>query len=95
MIRISANMVLLVDSIGAMLAWAYQLVRARLASVASPVMRILCQRDHAKSELELLRREPTILRASRQSGPAHPWPKYQAEQRLAILQLKRHRNWSV
>jgi len=49
----------------------------------------------AVSEKELLRRELTILRSSRQSLPPHRRPDYCSSERLAILQLKRLRGWSV
>jgi len=77
----------LVDAIAVVLAQAYQLARIRLASTASPVMRLLCQRDHAHSTLELLKRELSILRSQRESMPPHRRPDYLPEQRLAILQL--------
>jgi transposase len=89
------NFLPLVDAIAAILAQAYQLARVRLASAGSPVLRMLSQCDHAKSEVELLRRELAVLRASRQSVPSRRRPDYDAEQRLAILQLKRHRGWSI
>jgi putative transposase len=85
----------LVDAIAIVLAQAYQLARIRLASTASPVMRLLCQRDHAHSTLELLKRELSILRSQRESVPPHRRPDYLPEQRLAILQLKRLRGWGV
>jgi hypothetical protein len=81
----------LIDSIATVLAQSYQLARVRLASSASPVLRLICQRDHARSEIELLRRELAILWSSRQLIQPHRRPDYPAEQRLAILQLKRHR----
>jgi len=55
----------------------------------------MCQRDHAHGTIELLRRELHILRAQRQSMPPHRRPDYLAEQRLAILQLKRLRGWTI
>lgn len=42
----SATVFRLVDSIAIVLAQAYQLARARLASAASPIVRLLVQRDH-------------------------------------------------
>lgn len=93
---LSSTLVLrLVDSVVIVLSQAYQLTRIRLASVASPVLRMLMQRDHAISELQLLRRELAILRAQRQAMPPHRRPDYEPRQRLAILQLHRLRGWSI
>jgi putative transposase len=91
----SADVLFLVDSVANILSQAYQLARARLASAASPVLRLLVQRDQTLGELELLRRELDILRAQRESMPPHQRPDYRPEQRLAILQLRRLRGWSV
>jgi hypothetical protein len=49
-------MLRLVDSLAVVLSQAYQLARVRLASAASPIFRLLVQRDHAVSEVEMLRR---------------------------------------
>ena len=91
----SATILSLVDSFAILLAQAYQLARVRLASASSPILRLVCQRDRVTSERELLRREIVILRASRKSIAPHKRPEYHAGERLAILQLKRHRGWSV
>jgi len=53
---------------------AYQLDRAQLASAASPIMRMLVQRDQALTEVDLLRREGEVFRAQRQGLPPHRWP---------------------
>ncbi len=55
----------------------------------------MVRRDHALSEVELLRRELSILPAQRESMPPHRRPDYQPEQRLAILQLRRLRDWNI
>src|SRR5579862_8823939 len=85
----------LVDGVAIVLSRAYQLARVRLASAASPVLRMMVQRDYAVSEVELLRRECSILRAQRQQMLPHRRPDYPSEQRLAILQLLRLRGWSI
>ena len=90
-----ATILVLVDSIAILLSQACQLARARLASVASPVMRLICQRDCTATDRDLLRRELAIPRASRRTLPPHKRADYPAEQRLAILQIKRHRGWSI
>lgn len=85
----------LVDSVAILLAQAMQLARARVASQASPVLRLMAQRDHATGETELLRRELEILRAQRAAMPPHRRPDYGPMQRLAIIQLMRLRGWSI
>jgi transposase-like protein len=77
------------------LAQAYQLARARLASAASPIVRLLVQRDQEATEGDLLRRELEVFRAQRESLPPHRRPDYSPAQRLAILQLRRLRGWSI
>src|ERR1700733_998909 len=47
------------------------------------------------SNLQLLRRELAILRDQRASLPPHRRSDYQAEQRLAILQIRRLRHWII
>ena len=91
----SATVLSLVDSMAILLSLAYQLARARLASAASPIVRLLVQRDHAVSETDLLRREAGILGAQRQGLTPHRRPQYRPAQRLAILQLRRLRGWSI
>ena len=59
-----ATVLRLVDSIAVVLSQAYQSARTRLASTASPVLRMTLQRDHAFSQRELLRRELDIFRQS-------------------------------
>ena len=77
-----------------MLSEAYQLARCRLASAASPVLRLATQRDQIHVEMDLLRRELEILRGARGAVPPHKRPDYNPEQRLAILQLMRLRGWN-
>jgi transposase InsO family protein len=85
----------LVDSVAIVLSQAYQLARVRLASAASPILRLLVQRDQTLTEVELLRRELAILRSQRENLPPHRRPDYRPEQRLAILQLRRLREWNI
>ena len=84
-----------VDAMAVVLAQAMQTARMRLASAASPLLRLMIQRDHAVTESAFLRRELDILRASRQSLAPHRRPDYPPEQRLAIIQLLRLRKWNV
>jgi putative transposase len=91
----SAAVLEIVDSMAVVFGQAYQLARVRLASAASPVLRLLVQRDYAISEIELYRRELNILRSQRMELPPHRRPDYRPEQRLAILQLRHLRGWSI
>ncbi|MGC8541311.1 MAG: transposase [Phycisphaerae bacterium] len=74
---------------------AMQLARTRLASAASPIPRLMIQRDHEVTESELLRRELDILRAGRENMPPQKRPDYRPTQRLAILQFMRLRGWNI
>jgi transposase-like protein len=91
----SATVLSLVDSMAILLSQAYQLARARLASAGSPILRLLVQRDQEATEGDLLRRELEIFRAQRESLAPHRRPDYAPAQRLAILQLRRLRGWSI
>jgi len=91
----SATVLRLVDSMAILQSQACQLARARLASAASPIIRLLVQRDQAVSEVDLLHREVEVFRAQREGLPPHRRPDYRPEQRLAILQLRRLRGWSI
>ena len=91
----SAQVLPLIDAIAILLAQAYQLARVRLASAASPILRLIMQRDQAALRLHLLRRELDILRCQRACLLPHRRPDYQPQQRLAILQLRRLRGWST
>ena len=91
----SATVLRLVDSMAILLSQTYQLARARLASAGSPILRLLVQRDQEITEMDLLRREVEVFRAQREGIPPHRRPDYRPEQRLAILQLRRLRGWSI
>ena len=60
----------IIDSIAIVLIQAYQLARSRIASAASPVLRMLAERDHYHMELALQRRETEIIRGQRANMPA-------------------------
>ncbi len=85
----------MIDSMVIIIAQAYQLARSRLASASSPVMRAMMQRDQLFSQIQWLKRELEILRQQRADCPANKRPEFSPEQRLAILQLMRQRNWSA
>ena len=76
-----STLLVLVDAIAVVLSQAYQTARARLALASSSVLRLACQRDHALSKTELLRRELAILRAQRESMSPHRRPDYEPAQR--------------
>ena len=85
----------LVDAMASTLGQAMQMARTRLASAASPIMRLMIQRDHEVTESELLRRELNILRTGRENMPPQKRPDYRPAQRLAILQIMRLRGWNT
>ena len=91
----SAAMLSLVDSMAIVLSQAYQLAQARPASAAPPIPRLVVQRGRAFTEVDLLRREMKVFRAQRGGLPPHRRPDYRPEQRLAILQFRRLRGWSI
>lgn len=82
------------DAMSTALAAGIQNARSRLASAASPILRLMIQRDHEVTESELLRRELDILRAGRENMPPQKRPYYRPAQRLAILHLMRLRDWN-
>ena len=85
----------IIDSLAIVFAQAYQLVRMRLSSCSSPVLRMTVQRDQMAWELEISRREIAVLRGQRKNIPPHRRPKFTSEQRLAIVQIMRLRNWNA
>ena len=91
----STTVLNLVDAMASTLGQAMQLARTRVASAASPILRLMIQRDHEVTESELLRRELEILRTGRENMPPQKRPDYRPAQRLAILQLMRLRGWNT
>ncbi len=51
----SSTALRIIDAMAIVLSEALQLARARIASSASPVMRMMAERDYALCEIELLR----------------------------------------
>ena len=92
---IDATALRIIDSLAIVFAEAYQLVRIRLASNTSPVLRIVVERDQMAWEIEILRRDFAVLRSQRENIPPHRRPTFSPEQRLAILQNMRLRNWNA
>jgi len=91
----STTVLHIVDSVAVLFSQAYQLARARSASVAPPVLRMMMRRDQAITEVELLRREIVIFRGQRENACPHQRPEYTPEQRIAIVQLMRLRDWTL
>ena len=85
----------IVDGVAIILCQSYQLARARLASAASPVLRLMMERDQLVTESELLRRELAVMRDQRAGLHSSKRPDYAPEQRLAILQVMRLRGWNA
>jgi putative transposase len=85
----------IIDSVAIALGQALQLARVRVASLPSPVLGMMAERDHAHGESELLRRELEVFRAQREALKPHRRPDYPPEQRLAILQIMRLRGWNA
>ena len=91
----SAAMLSLADSLAIILSRVHQFARACLASAASPILRLLVQRDQVVTEVELFRRELDIVRAQRKGLTPHRRPAYRPAQRSTILHLRRLRGRSI
>ena len=85
----------IIDHVAVTLGQALMLARSRIASLPSPVLQMMAERDHAHSDAELLRRELEVFRAQRENMQPHKRPEYPPEQRLAILQIMRLRGWNA
>jgi transposase-like protein len=62
---------------------------------ASPLIRLLAQRDALHHDASLLERELAIFRAQRQRKPAHQRPHYSPAERSQILEVVKLRGWSA
>ena len=91
----STSTLKIIDSMAIVIAQAYQLARCRLASTASPVLRLMMERDELHIQVQWLKRELEILRSQRADMVPRKRPAYSPQQRLAILQLMRQRGWSI
>ncbi len=85
----------LIDAIAIAVAQGYMLVRSRLTSHPSPVLRVTAGRDAAVWNNKLLERELAIYRQERQRVPPRQRWHYTSVHRLDILQIMRLRNWTV
>jgi hypothetical protein len=86
---------ILIGTISNVIAHAYQLARQRLASVGSPILRLMMSRNHAVMEVALLERELAVLRGQREMMKPKSRPDYTGVQRLEIIQIMRLRGWTV
>jgi hypothetical protein len=84
----------IIDHVAVTLGQALMLARSRIASLPSPILQMMAERDHAHSNAELLQRELEVFRAQRENMQPHKRPEYPPEQRLAILQIMRLRGWN-
>lgn len=85
----------IMDSVSHVFSQAYTLARARAASSASPIIRLMAYRDHAHWEVKLLERELEVLRGQRSKLPPRCRPIYSPTQRIEILQIMRLRGWTA
>jgi transposase InsO family protein len=69
--------------------------RARMLEHASPLIRLLGQRDALYHDVSLLERELAVFRGQRQRNPAHQRPHYTPSQRAKILEVMKLRGWSA
>ena len=84
-----------VDAIATLFSAAYMLARSRALSSPSPTIRALARSDGADSEAALLQRENDILRRRMSVIQPSKRPLCAPEDRFAILQLMRLRNWTI
>ena len=91
----TASVLRITGAMSTALAVGIQDARTRLASAASPILRLMIQRDHEVTESELLRRELDILRTGRENMPPQKRADYRPAQRLAILHVMRLRDWNI
>ncbi len=83
------------DRVATLFTCAAMEARARMLSHASPLMRLMGQRDALHREQSLLEREMAIFRSQRLRKPPKQRSHYAPEERAEILQLMRLRGWSL
>jgi len=83
------------DGIATVLMRAAMTARARMLAHASPLVRLMGQRDAIHHDASLLERELAIFRSQRQRKPAHQRPHYSPSERAQILEVMKLRGWSV
>lgn len=71
------------------------LARTRMLDHASPIVRMMGQRDAASHDAALLERELEVFRSQRHRKPSHQRPHYAPAERAQILEVVRLRGWSA
>ncbi|MEN1705640.1 MAG: hypothetical protein AAGJ54_09040 [Planctomycetota bacterium] len=84
----------LADTVATLFACAATTVRARMLAHASPLVRVIGQRDALHIERLLLERELAVFRSQRFRRPAKQRAFYAPEERAEILRVMRLRGWS-
>lgn len=84
----------LADRVATLFACAATTARARMLAHASPLVRVMGQRDVLNTERSLLERELAVFRSQRFRKPAKQRLLYAPEERAEILQVMRLRGWS-
>ena len=69
--------------------------RARMLEHASPLIRLLGQRDALHHDACLLERELAVFRSRRERKPAHQRPHYSPAERAQIVEIMKLRGWSA
>lgn len=83
------------DGVAILFMCAATTARSRMLEHASPLIRLLAQRDAIHHDASLLERELAILRSQRCRRPAHQRPHYSPAERSQILEVMRFRGWSA
>ncbi len=69
--------------------------RARMLEHASPLVRLLGQRDALHYDASLLERELSVFRSQRERKPAHQRSHYAPAERAQIIEVMKLRGWSA
>ena len=83
------------DGIASAFMRAAVLARTRMLDHASPIVRMMGQRDAAGHDAALLERELEVFRSQRRRKLAHQRPHYSPAERAQILEVMRQRGWST
>ena len=83
------------DGIAIIFMCAAMTARTRMLEHASPLIRLLGQRDALHHDASLLERELAVFRSQRERKPAHQRPHYSPAERAQILEVMKLRGWSA
>ncbi len=83
------------DGVATLFMCAATTARSRMLEHASPLIRLLAQRDAIYHDASLLERELSIFQAQRRRKPAHQRPHYSPAERAQILAVMTLRGWSA